>query len=200
MIFEAAFWLPVAIMAPLLAALCAFLAPQRMSPLVTMIGAAITFVAVGFLSALLVRDGPTRHPVGGWGAPLGIDLAADGLSALMLMLTAVVGAAVALYAYGYFNFPGHNEETKQRYASFWPLWLFLWSALNALFLSRDVFNLYVTLELVSFAAVALTALAGKPDVLRAAMRYLLVSLAGSLFYLMGVAFLYGEFGVLTSTN
>ncbi|GIV68939.1 complex I subunit 5 family protein [Caldilinea sp.] len=196
MIFEAAFWLPVAIMAPLLAALCAFLAPPRMSPLVTMIGAAITFVAVGFLSALLVRDGPTRHPVGGWGAPLGIDLAADGLSALMLMLTAVVGAAVALYAYGYFNFPGHNEETKQRYASFWPLWLFLWSALNALFLSRDVFNLYVTLELVSFAAVALTALAGKPDVLRAAMRYLLVSLAGSLFYLMGVAFLYGEFGVL----
>ncbi|PJF34113.1 MAG: oxidoreductase, partial [Candidatus Thermofonsia Clade 1 bacterium] len=64
------------------------------------------------------------------------------------------------------------------------------------FLSGDVFNLYVTLELLGFSAVALTALAGKPNVLKAAMRYLIISLSGSLMYLMGVAFLYGGFGAL----
>ncbi len=137
-----------------------------------------------------------RHTIGGWGAPLGIDLTADGLTVLMLALTATVGAAVTLYAHGYFTHPVHDEAARARYANFWPLWFFLWAALNALFLSGDVFNLYVTLELVSFAAVALTALAGKPAVLAAAMRYLLVGLLGSLFYLMGVVFLYGGFGVL----
>ena len=41
--------------------------------------------------------------------------------------------------------------------SFWPLWMFLWAALNALFLSGDIFNLYVTLELLGLSAVALVA-------------------------------------------
>jgi len=44
------------------------------------------------------------------------------------------------------------------------------------------------------AAVALVALAGGADALTSAMRYLLVSLLGSLFYLLGVALLYHSFG------
>jgi formate hydrogenlyase subunit 3/multisubunit Na+/H+ antiporter MnhD subunit len=68
--------------------------------------------------------------------------------------------------------------------------------LNALFLSADIFNLYVTLELLGLAAVALVALAGNADALTAAMRYLLVSLLGSLFYLLGVVLLYHGFGSL----
>ena len=91
-------------------------------------------------------------------------------TALMLALTAVLGAAIMLYAHSYFTHPTHDDAARARYANFWPLWFFLWAALNALFLSGDVFNLYVTLELVSFAAVALTALARKPAVLAAAMR------------------------------
>jgi formate hydrogenlyase subunit 3/multisubunit Na+/H+ antiporter MnhD subunit len=66
--------------------------------------------------------------------------------------------------------------------------MFLWAALNALFLSGDIFNLYVTLELTSLSAVALVALAGGAA-LKAAMRYLLVSLLGSLIYLLGVVYL-----------
>ncbi|MDT8364806.1 MAG: proton-conducting transporter membrane subunit [Nitrosomonas sp.] len=68
--------------------------------------------------------------------------------------------------------------------------MFLWTGLNALFLSTDIFNLYVTLELIGLAAVALTALAGSSDALISAMRYLLISLLGSLCYLLGVALLY----------
>jgi formate hydrogenlyase subunit 3/multisubunit Na+/H+ antiporter MnhD subunit len=68
--------------------------------------------------------------------------------------------------------------------------MFLWSALNALFLSGDLFNLYVTLELLGLSGVSLVALSRTTDASQAAMRYLLVSLTGSLIYLMGVAFLY----------
>ena len=68
------------------------------------------------------------------------------------------------------------------------------AALNALFFSADIFNLYVTLELMGLAAVALAALTGSRDALSGAMRYLLASLLGSLSFLFGVALLYHSFG------
>ena len=81
--------------------------------------------------------------------------------------------------------------------SFCPLWMFLWAALNALFLSGDIFNLYITLELLGLSAVALVALSQTAEALSAAMRYLLVSLTGSLSYLMGVALVYAANGTLS---
>jgi formate hydrogenlyase subunit 3/multisubunit Na+/H+ antiporter MnhD subunit len=109
-------------------------------------------------------------------------LYADGLSLLMLAMTAIVALAVSIYSSGYFN-----DQQQQR---FWPLWLFLLAALNALFLSADIFNLYVTLELMGLSAVALAALSGASAALGGAMRYLFATLLGSLLYLLGVALFY----------
>ncbi len=175
----------MAILLPLAGALVCFLWPRRsvLLGLVTAIGVVTCVAGLGWQVVVL---GAQRYAVGGWGAPLGIDLYADGLSLLMLMITAVVGLGISAYSTRYFE--------RKSSAHFWPLWLFLWAALNALFLSADIFNLYVTLELLGLAAVALVALAGGADALTAAMRYLLVSLLGSLFYLLGVALLYHSFG------
>lgn len=68
--------------------------------------------------------------------------------------------------------------------------------MHALLLSADLFNLYVTLELVTLAAIGLLVIDGKPAALRAAMRYLLLALLGSLLYLLGVALVYGQAGTL----
>ncbi len=220
MITEVTFWIPLVIMLPLLAAVGTFLFPRRAFPL-AVAGTVATSGVVLILLFLLWQLGvAARHTIGGWGAPLGIDLVLDGLSMLMLLLTAVIGIAITSYAHGYFQpsqepkparppsaapaelaakpvrSTDQDSEAQHQYNYFWPLWLFLWAALNALFLSGDLFNLYVTLELMGFAAVSLTALARSPAVLRAAMRYLLVSLSGSLMYLMGVVFLYAGYGVL----
>ncbi len=119
---------------------------------------------------------------------LALSLFADGLSLLMLAMTALVGLAISVYSTGYFQ--------ARQLAQFWPLWLFLLAALNALFLSADIFNLYVTLELTGLAAVALTALTDDRDALPAAMRYLLANLLGSLAYLFGVVLIYHSFGTL----
>jgi len=135
-----------------------------------------------------VDQGTVHYAVSGWDAPLGIELVADGLTVLMLVITAVVGLAISVYSSCYFN------ANKARH--FWPLWMFLWAALNALFLSADIFNIYVTLEIMGLAAVALVALAGGANAIGTAMRYLLVSLLGSLFYLLGVALLYHSFGTV----
>lgn len=186
---HAAVW---SILVPLAAALAAFLVPRQARWIALAAALGIVWL-VGQLALATLETGPQHYAVGGWQAPLGIDLYLDGLSALLLTVTSLVGVATTVYAIWYFagNGPHGREGTY-----FWPLWLFLWAALNALFLSADLFNIYVTLELLGLAAVALVALAGKADALAAAMRYLLVGLLGSLGYLLGVAFLYGQYGVL----
>jgi multicomponent Na+:H+ antiporter subunit D len=134
------------------------------------------------------------HVVGGWGAPLGIDLAADGLSAAMLLLTQGVALPLAIHARAYF------KAGDPAGVWFWPLLGFLLAGLNALFVSADLFNLYVTLELVGLAAVGLVAAGGGTQQVAAALRYLFATLLGSGAYLLGVALLYGAYGTVSSAT
>ena len=135
--------------------------------------------------------GTAIHVVGGWGAPLGIDLAVDGLSAAMLLLTQAVALPLAIYARSYF------KAGDPAGAWFWPLTGFLIAGLNALFVSADLFNLYVTLELVGLGAVALVAAGGGAQQVAAALRYLFATLVGSGAYLLGVALIYGVYGTVS---
>ena len=178
-------WGIVLIVLPLASAMMAFAWPRIAQTLALFCGLALVLGVAG-LALQLWRHGVFQHAVGGWDAPLGIGLYADGLSLLLLTATALVGLAVSVYAAAYF--------TVEKAHHFWPLWLFLLGALNALFLSADVFNLYVTLELLGLAAVTLTALTGGRAALAGAMRYLLTTLLGSLAYLLGVALLYHAYG------
>ncbi|MEO1199573.1 MAG: proton-conducting transporter membrane subunit [Pseudomonadota bacterium] len=182
-------WIIWAVFSPLVGAIFAFLLPRHAS-LVGCLAALATSGAILGLVRQVVEFGPQRYLLGGWGAPLGVDLQADGLSVVMLLTAGVVGAGVTVYATGYF------QRSSQAARAFWPLWLWLWTAMNALFLSADIFNLYVTLELLSLSAVALVAVSGNADALTGAMRYLLVSLLGSLSYLFGVVLFYGAHGTL----
>lgn len=161
----------------------------------------VTSGAIVFLLARhLLSHGPLQIEAGGWPPPLGIRLALDGASCLLLLMTTVTGLGVTLYGRAYFSFriaaPVRLGRHEHQSRSFWPLWLFLWAGLNALFLAGDLFNIYVTLEVVSIAAVALASLSGKPASQIAALRYLLVSLLGSMSYLLGTALIYRLHGTL----
>lgn len=110
------------------------------------------------------------------------------VSALLLVFTALVHTLVGLYA-------ARSRYSHANRPDFWPLASLLHASLAAVWLSGDVFNAYVTLELLGLVAVALVTLSG-PKAYAPALRYLLLSLAASLFYLLGVALLYGQYGVL----
>ncbi|WP_409329358.1 complex I subunit 5 family protein [Trujillonella humicola] len=152
--------------------------------LVAVTTALATAAAVVPVVAGVVREGSRSEVLGGWPAPLGVPLVADGLSAALLAMTALVGLAVTAFAVG-----------ERREDAFWPLWLAAWAALNALYVSGDAFNVYVALEVLGLAAVGLVALAGG-EALRAALRYLFVAVLGSLAYLLAVALLYADRGGL----
>ncbi len=193
-------WIVGPVILPLLAAGLTFVLRTRAALAVSLLAALGILGSVAGLGAQVLSGGPRGYALGGWEAPLGIELYADGLSVFMLSMTALVGAAVSLYAVGYFG-RGETGVRPGDYSdgpgAFWPLWMFLWASLNILYLSADLFNLYVSLELLGISAVALVALGGDRPVIQAAMRYLLVSLLGSLAYLLAVALLYGAHGTLS---
>jgi multicomponent Na+:H+ antiporter subunit D len=154
-------------------------------------------LAVSLAIAILISR--TKQPLvyflGGWAPPLGIALRADGLSAVMLVTTALLICGIALFARADFETPLGMSEARAPLV-FWTLLPGLWGALNAVFLGRDLFNLYVALELLTFGAVPLVGLDGRPETQTAALRYLLFALLGSVMYLLGTALLYGTYGTL----
>jgi multicomponent Na+:H+ antiporter subunit D len=150
-------------------------------------------IAAAILVTLQHSDGPLVYRLGAWTPPLGIALRADGLSAVMMMVAALVICAVGIFA-GTDLRPRATEPRAP--ITFWLLLLAIWGALNTVFLGGDLFTLYVALELVTFAAVPLVSLDGRAETLQAALRYLLFALLGSVLYLLGTTLLYGLYGTL----
>lgn len=192
------FLLVLSVMLPVVAVL-AMLAFQRHTARI-----ALTTLAVGLATAVaitveLLRTGTAlAYLVGGWQPPLGLALRADGLSVAMLAMTALVVAATGFFAYAQHRLEPGTQHGRAP-TTFWILLMAVWSALNAVFVGEDLFNLYVALELLTFAAVPLVCLDGRAETISAALRYLMFALLGSLLYLLGAALLYGSFGTLDIT-
>jgi multicomponent Na+:H+ antiporter subunit D len=164
----------------------------RVSLTVVILQVLVVIQLLGWLTGVEASDG-ARYTLGGWQAPLGIALSIDGLSAVMIGLTTAITAILTIYCRYYF-------DQSHRNARFWPLWWMLNLGINALFLSSDIFNIYVALEIIGLTSVALVALGGTRAALTAALRYLLVGLLGSLCYLLAVALLYYSYGTLDMTQ
>ncbi len=175
--------------APLLAAIFSFIYIKRAQFIGIVAVLLMLLASIGILQQLSVSN-RNVFSLGGWNAPLGIHWSIDGLSGLMIFLANSIAVALAIYSRDYFS----NSQNLKLY--FWPIFLMLLAGINALFLSNDLFNWYVTLEIIGLAAVALVALSNNQRADIAAFRYLLVSLTGSLCYLAGVAIVYSHYATL----
>ncbi|KGE03463.1 complex I subunit 5 family protein [Pseudohaliea rubra] len=179
--------LPLLVLWPLAGGLLGLLLPRGAGPLLLGVSTGNLALAVALVDAL-AGAGKVAHSVGGWSTPLGIALRADGLSAVLILVAGAVAPLLALYASAAY------AGRELRY--FAGLFLLFLGALNGLFIAGDLFNLYVTLELLGLSAVALAALGGGAAALAASLRYLLATITGSLAYLLGVALLYRATGTL----
>jgi len=188
--------LVLSLMLPVAAVLVAFVAGgrrvERLALLTMPFGLAI---AVLIANELRQGSGTLVYLLGGLPPPLGVALRADGPSAVMMVIVALVVCAVGVFARTSFGTPAGVAEARAPFA-FWLLLLAVWAALNTVFLSGDLFTLYVALELLTFGAVPLVCLDGRGETLQAALRYALFALIGSVFYLAGCALLYGACGTL----
>lgn len=182
---------PLAIALPLLAATAILLLPRaRGAAALAVAAVAAQVICTAILVLEVWHSGAARYAIGGWNAPLGIELHVDGLAAAMAFITAAVALPATLYAASSSEYREPGSWRAQD--TFWPCWLFLLGALQALYLSADAFNLYVTLELLTLASVALVVLANSAGARRAAMRYLLAAFLGSVAFLLAVALMYAD--------
>ncbi|MEA1051293.1 proton-conducting transporter membrane subunit [Lamprobacter modestohalophilus] len=181
---------------PVLAMLLGFVLGSRAAERIALFTLPLGLALAVAVAALVLYQGtPLSYDIGGWAPPLGVALRVDGLSAVLLLTTALVITGVGLYARADFATPADDDEARAPLA-FWTLLLGLWAALNAVFIGQDLFNLYVAIELLTFTAVPLVCLKGSAETLQAALRYLLFALLGSVLYLLGTALLYGAYGTL----
>jgi formate hydrogenlyase subunit 3/multisubunit Na+/H+ antiporter MnhD subunit len=190
------FLLVLSLAVPVAGVLAAFAAGGRHVARIALATVPLGLAIAAAVAAAVARTGsPLVYVLGAWAPPLGVALRADGLSAVMMVITALVLGAVAIFARADFATPTGVDEVRRPFA-FWILLLAVWAALNAVFLAGDLFTLYVALELLTFGAVPLVCLDGRAETLRAALRYMLFALLGSLLYLIGAALLYGAYGTL----
>jgi multicomponent Na+:H+ antiporter subunit D len=189
------FLLVLAIVLPISGVLLSLVLGGRHAERITLIVMpAVLAVALAIAAAVWRTHNVLQYFVGNWNPPLGVALRADGLSATMMVTAAVLICGIGLFARG--QFPSPQQSELRAPLVFWTLLLAIWGALNAVFIGGDLFNLYVALELLTFAAVPLVSLDGRAETLAAALRYLLFALLGSILYLLGAVLLYGAYGTL----
>ncbi len=191
--------LPVLI--PLLAAALTLFAGRtpRLQRAITLLAlSAVLAVSV----ALLVqtdRSGTQALHVGGWGpteaglGPLGITLVVDRLSALMLVISAIVLLAVVFYAIGQGIRDG---DDRQPVSIFLPTYLVLSAGVCIAFLAGDLFNLFVGFEVLLSASFVLLTLGASRERVRVGVSYVMVSMLSSVIFLTGLALVYGAAGTL----
>ncbi|QZA77221.1 hypothetical protein K4H28_13135 [Deefgea tanakiae] len=188
--------LVLALTLPFIGMIIAFVVGGRRAQTIATLSFLLGFILSAQIAWQLIESGQSlNYLLGGWAPPLGIKLHLDGFSAVMLLATSVILFAVAIFARADFETPIDVKEARAP-LMFWTLLLAVWGALNLIFLASDLFTLYVALELVTFAGVPLVCLDGKAATLKAALRYLLFALLGSVLYLLGAVLLYGAYGTL----
>jgi multicomponent Na+:H+ antiporter subunit D len=155
---------------------------------------AVTLVLAVLLMAEVVAGGPIRTELGGWAAPVGIELVADRLSAFMAVIVGGVGLAAVAG-----SVDAVRRELPGRETLYYACVLLVVAGLMGIVVTGDLFNLFVHLEVASLAAYGLVAAGGR-GAPRAAVAYLIIGSVGASLYLLGVGFLYAATGTLNMAD
>ncbi|ARU04295.1 monovalent cation/H+ antiporter subunit D [Comamonas serinivorans] len=126
-----------------------------------------------------------------WQVPFGIVLAVDRLSALMLLMTSIIGLGSLMFSVAGWDRAGVH---------FHSLFQLQLMGLNGAFLTADLFNLFVFFEIMLTASYGLLLHGtGWPRV-RSGLHYITMNLLASFLFLLGIALLYGVTGTLNMAD
>ncbi|MHB0776352.1 monovalent cation/H+ antiporter subunit D [Halomonas sp. WWR20] len=156
------------------------------------LSATALLVIVGILQVMQSSDDVIRYyALGDWQPPFGIILVQDRLSAIMVLLTAVLALASLAYACA-----GDDEKGS----NFHGLFQLQLMGINGAFLTGDLFNLFVFFEVLLIASYALLIHGGGKVRIHASFQYVALNLAGSSLFLIALGVLYGVTGTLNMAD
>lgn len=187
-------WILIPLLLPLNAGMINLLLVRKgvfAQRLVSIVTACALLAAALFLLAG-AQDGHIEiYQLGNWPAPFGIVLVLDRLSALMLVLTALLALPVLLHACC-----GDDLRGRDFHVLF-PLQIL---GINGAFLTGDLFNLFVFFEILLIASYCLAMHGLGPERTRNALRYVVLNLIGSSLFLIALGTLYGVCGTLNMAD
>jgi multicomponent Na+:H+ antiporter subunit D len=179
------------ILVPLLTAILAVILRhhQRSQQWLSIAGAATLLLCALGLMDEVGSGGAVSVALGDWSPPYGIELVADGLSAVMVLITAGLGLGVLVYQMS-------ATEPADESGMLHPLVHGLLAAVSGVLLTADLFNLYVWFELMLITVLGLLVVGGGLRNQEAAFKYFALNMLGALLFLAAVAMLYGATGQL----
>lgn len=179
-------WLVLPLLIPLLTAAVSILAwrSPRAQRLIAVAGAALLLGAALRLLERTAETGIQVLQVAGWPATYGITLVADLLSAIMVVLTALIGLA------GVITSTARSDRDRHSFA-YYPLLHVLLLGVSGAFLTGDIFNLYVWFEVMLMASFVLLGMGGERRHQEAAIKYVALNLMSSAIFLAAVGVIYG---------
>ncbi|MBK1691185.1 monovalent cation/H+ antiporter subunit D [Ectothiorhodospira mobilis] len=187
-------WIILPILLPALVAPMLVLAVRHDVALARVFSVASTVLLLGVAGGLLAMASggePQVYALGHWPPPFGIVLVLDRLSALMLLLTALLALWVLLFAI---------DGADARGRHFHALFQLQLMGVNGAFLTGDLFNLFVFFEVLLIASYGLMVHGGGAARLRAGVQYVAVNLVGSSLFLIAVGLIYGVTGTLNMAD
>ena len=183
-------------------AICFFMAPimlfLRQKPhyqkMIAMAVGTLLLLLAAYLFYIVYTSGIQVYDIGEFGK-YGIVLVADMLSALMVLLTAFISFAVLIYSFDYI-------EKKSLSNSYYPLYFLLIAGINGIFLTGDLFNLFVFFEIMLLSSTGLIManealnMTDTAHKLEASYKYLVLGIIGSMMMLVAITTIYATVGSL----
>lgn len=186
------------ILLPLLTAALMLLLGEKHRPLKARLNLFSSLIGLGISVMLLIWTQQTGEPgsigvylPGNWQVPFGIVLVVDRLSALMLVLTGIIGVSALLFAMARWDGAG---------ASFHALFQIQLMGLYGAFLTADLFNLFVFFEVLLAASYGLMLHGSGRTRVSAGLHYIAINLLASSLFLIGAALIYGVTGTLNMAD
>lgn len=180
------FWF---ILIPLLVALVSYISSHRWMMYLIIVVQGFMFI-MGIVNFIDVRNNGTRFEnIGNYASGIGITLRSDLFGSVMVLLTLFIFSCLLIYNY-------HKEYMNYLFLF---LFLILQGLLCGLFLSNDLFNIYVLSEVSTIVVSILIIFKKDSKSIYNGIVYFLTNLASMSLFLLGIGYIYKIFGTLDIT-
>ena len=170
---------------PVFLAVLLYVIPFEKFAKVLIVLAQAGLTCAAFFLFLETKAGDVVSNIGNYSYGLGILMRADNISAIFVLLASFIFLVAAVYSF--------NERSNRL---FW-FFMFIWEGLlNGIFLSGDMFNIFVLVEVSTIIVAVLIMFHRDRRSMYDGIVYLMINIISMQFYLFGIGYMYKITGML----
>lgn len=174
------------ILLPIFIGLINYIVPSKKSYILSVLSQIFLFgLAINNFLLIKSSESPIIATIGGEGA-LGINLYIDRTAGVFVILVTFLFLILNIYTY--------DDYLKNKLFQF--LYLSLEGLMVLIFISRDIFNLFIAIQIATIVCSILIMYKRDSRSIYDGLLYLMTNVVGILFFLFGAAMLYKTFGIL----